>query len=472
MLNRSMKTLRLSLLAFVIVVLQSGCRLASSLDAGAHDDSAQAEPTVTVHPKEIKDVLYNPGMGLADFHFGFEHPPSADEYPRQTVAYFRWSWSDLEPEEGQYAFDFVDRIISQAKAKGETLAFRMMTEYKAGSPKWLLRKGVGSVPVGGGVFPDYNNPTFLIYHEKLIKAFGERYAGSPDIDHVDIGSVGCWGEWNMACCQGVEAQCKHYFPVEDNQIKITDWYLKYFSGTPLVMLHGGQLKYAVSRGAGWRGDCFGDYGFFSSTWNHMEYAYTRGLKDPAIERAWMNAPVQFEVCGVMQDWLEKGFDIDLILKKGLEWHVSVLNAKSSPIPSEWRSRVNEFLTKIGYRFVLHQMTHATETRPGGKLSLRSQWENLGVAPIYHEWPLAYRLRSAEDQVVAQWASTAQLRRWLPGAQHEVGDAVTLPEGILEGSYALDVAILDQRARAPFVDLAISGKRPDRWYPISTVLIRR
>jgi len=95
-----------------------------------------------------------------------------------------------------------------------------------------------------------------------------------------------------------------------------------------------------------------------------------------------------------------------------------------------------------------------------------------VAPIYHEWPLAYRLRSAEDQVVAQWASTAQLRRWLPGAQHEVEDALTLPEGIPEGSYALDVAILDQGARAPFVDLAISGKRPDRWYPISTVLIRR
>ena len=46
-------------------------------------------------------MLYNPGMGLADFHFGFEHPPSTDQYPRQTVAYFRWSWSDLEPEEGK-----------------------------------------------------------------------------------------------------------------------------------------------------------------------------------------------------------------------------------------------------------------------------------------------------------------------------------------------------------------------------------
>ncbi|MBU6435842.1 MAG: beta-galactosidase, partial [Nitrospirae bacterium] len=190
------KTPFFSSLAFAVVMLQSAWSPANGLDAKAHDDSAQAEPMVTVYPREIKDVLYNPGIGLADFHFGFGHPPSTDQYPRQTVAYFRWSWADLEPEEGRYDFDFVDRIISQAKAKGETLAFRIMTEYKAGSPEWLLQKGVGSVTVGGGVFPDYNSPTFLLYHEKLIKAFGERYAGLPDIDHVDIGSVGCWGEWN------------------------------------------------------------------------------------------------------------------------------------------------------------------------------------------------------------------------------------------------------------------------------------
>ena len=467
-----MRALHLSSYVLVVVMVQ-GVWSGSSPDVWAHDDSAQAEPTVTVTPREIKDVLYNPGMGLADFHFGFEHPPSMDQHPRQTVAYFRWSWADLEPEEGRYAFDFVDRIIALAKARGETLAFRIMTEYKAGSPEWLFQKGVDSLKVGGGVFPDYNNPTFLLYHEKLIAALGERYAGSPDIDHVDIGSVGCWGEWNMACCQGVEAQCRQYLPVEANQIKVTDWYLKYLSGTPLVMLHGGPLKYAVSRGAGWRGDCFGDYGYFSPTWNHMEHAYTPVLEDPVIESAWKHAPVQFEVCGVMQDWYEKGFDIDRILNKGLEWHVSVLNAKSSPIPTEWRPRIDEFLTKIGYRFVLRQMTHATEVRPGRELSLRSQWENLGVAPIYHDWPLAYRLRSARDHIIiAQWVSTAHLGRWLPGVQHEVEDAMTLPEDISDGSYVLDVAILDQEGHAPFVDLAIEGKSQDGWYPISTVMIRR
>ena len=95
-----------------------------------------------------------------------------------------------------------------------------------------------------------------------------------------------------------------------------------------------------------------------------------------------------------------------------------------------------------------------------------------MAPIYHEWPLAYRLRSAEDRVVVRWTSAAHLRQWLPGVQHEVDDAVILPEDVPEGSYVLDVAILDQRGHAPFVDLAISGKRQDSWYSVSTVMIRR
>ena len=388
------------------------------------------------------------------------------------MAYFRWSWADLEPEEGRYAFDFVDRIISQAKAKGETLAFRIMTEYKAGSPEWLLQKGVGSVKVGGGVFPDYNNPTFLQYHEKLIKAFGERYAGSPDIDHVDIGSVGCWGEWNMACCQGVEAQCQQYFPVEENQIKITDWYLTaFFWHAPSDASRGTAQVCSVSRcRLAWR--LFRRLRVLQS---HVEpygaclYASASGSGD---RNAWKNAPVQFEVCGVMQDWYDKGFDIDLILRQGLEWHVSVLNAKSSPVPAAWRSRVNEFLKKMGYRLVLREFSHPTQATTGTILWLRSQWENVGVAPIYRPWPLAYRLRNDSDQVVAQWTSTADLRQWLPAEQYEVEDVPLIPEHVPAGHYEVDVAVLEEGGHSALVELAIVGKRADRWYPVSTITIRQ
>ncbi|MBP2676033.1 MAG: uncharacterized protein H6Q84_2873, partial [Deltaproteobacteria bacterium] len=250
---------------------------------------------------------------------------------------------------------------------------------------------------------------------------------------------------------------------------ITDWYFDYFPGTPLVMLHGGPVEYAASRGAGWRGDCFGDYGMFSPKWNHMVNAYEPTNENPVVGDAWKNGPVQFEACGVLQDWYDRDFDIDRILEKGLEWHVSVFNAKSSPIPAPWRPKIDEFLKKIGYRFVLRELTHAAEARPGGLLRLTSLWENKGVAPAYHPWPLAYRLRSPADRVVAMWVSEGNLRSWLPGT-HEVDEVVRIPPGVPAGAYSLDVAILTEDASAAHVELAIAGKRDDKWYPVSAIRI--
>jgi Domain of unknown function (DUF4832) len=476
-LHSSSSTAKTLITAVMMATALSCGSVPSNLPTEGSRAQADSEPiaqrTVTIHPQEIDEILYNPGMGFADFHFGqFGRPMSREEYPRSTVAYFRWSWADLETAEAVYNFDLVDRVLEQAKAKGETLAFRIMSEYERGSPQWLLDKGVAFVKETDGIFPDYNDPVFLDYHERLIRAFGGRYAGSPDIDHIDIGSVGCWGEWNTACCQGTEAQCKQFFPTPENQIKITDGYFTYFPNTPLVMLHGGQLKYAVSHGAGWRGDCFGDYGYFRPDWNHMEHAYARVLRDPVIAAAWKKGPVQFEVCGVMEDWYDKGFDIDLILAKGLEWHVSVLNAKSSPVPAAWRPKVDEFLKKMGYRLVLRELSHQAQATAGTRLSLQSQWENVGVAPMYRPWPLAYRLRNACDEVVAQWTSQADLRRWLPGERWEIEDRVIIPEQMPAGRYQLDVAVLEEGGLSALIELPIVGKRLDGWYPVSTITIHQ
>jgi hypothetical protein len=436
-------------------------------DEGTAQDDVEPPdgPTVTVTPAEIDDLLTNPGMGFAITTLW--GAPPIEEHPATSVAYFRWPWARMEPTEGGYDFEYLDGIIEEARSQGMSIAFRFMSEYDTGSPRWLLDKGIDSVAVEGGTFPDYNNPIFMDYLERLIRAFGERYAGSLDVDHVDIGSVGCWGEWNTACCPAdVLATCEQYYPTEANQQAIIDMYFTYFPGTPLVMLVGGLLDYAVERGAGWRGDCFGDY---REGWNHMETIYSETAEDPVTGIAWQTAPVQFESCWVMQTWHDNGWDIDLILQKGLDWHVSVFNNKSDPVPADWRARVDEWLKHVGYRMVLRQLTHTAEAGPGGAILLQSQWENVGVAPMYHPWPLAYRLRSSSDEAVARWTSPADLRQWLPGA-HSVEDVVNVPEGIAAGLYSLDVAILTEDAAAPHVDLAIAGRRSDRWYPVSQVTI--
>ncbi|MBI5482325.1 MAG: DUF4832 domain-containing protein [Deltaproteobacteria bacterium] len=437
-------------------------------DAGGGDVAPPPAdaPTTTVTPTAIDDLLLNPGIGFADFALGWGSPPPASGYPPGTVGYVRWTWAELEPAEGQYDFARVDDAIAAARARGETLAFRIMPCYDSSSPQWLLDKGVASVVASDGVFPDHNSPTFLSYHEQLVRAFGARYSGSLDVDHVDIGSVGCWGEWNTACCNGTE--CDALFPTEANQRAIIDWYLEAFPGTPLVALVGAP-SYAEEQGAGWRGDCFGDYGMFGSTWNHMENSYPQAAADPVIGNAWKTAPVQFEACGVMQDWYDRGFDIDLILQKGLEWHLSVFNGKSSPVPASWRPKVDAWLKQVGYRLVLTSLTHTAKASPGGSLALHAEWENRGVAPAYHPWPLAWRLRSAADTVVAQWTSAAALRTFLPGS-HLVDDLVVVPAAVAPATYSLDVAVLTEDAAQAHVRLAIAGVLTDLWYPASTVTV--
>ena len=453
------------------MILLHACGLSRrSISTIPESSSLESPSTVTVQPIEIEDVLYNPGMGFADFHFGSGNTLSADDYPPSTVAYFRWTWDELEPSEGRYNFGLVDNVIRQAGEKGETLAFRIMTVYKGSTPKWLLDKRVDSIAVGGDIFPDYNNPVFLEHHERLLRAFGERYAGKPEIDHVDIGSVGCWGEWNTACCEEAKKEiCKRFFPIQKNKLIIIDWYFRYFPDTPLVMLVGGPVEYAASKGAGWRGDCFGDYGTFKPDWNHMDNVYGPKVRNPVVGNAWKTAPVQFEVCEDMQHWYDRGFDIERILQKGLEWHGSVLNAKSSPVPPPWRGKVDAFLKIFGYRFVLRELSHASEAAPGGSLLVKSRWENKGVAPIYRPWPLAYRLRSDADRVVATWRSAANLRSWLPGPS-DVEDVVEVPVGLPAATYNLDVAILSEDGKTAHVELGIAGKRADKWYPISKVKI--
>ena len=73
--------------------------------------------------------------------------------------------------------------------------------------------------------------------------------------------------------------------------------------------------------------------------------------------------------------------------------------------------------------------------------------------------------------MAQWTSPADLKQWLPGPSPRVEDTVVVPETVPPGSYVLDAAILSEDARSAHVELAIEGKRMDRWYALSHVEIR-
>jgi hypothetical protein len=191
-----------------------------------------------------------------------------------------------------------------------------------------------------------------------------------------------------------------------------------------------------------------------------------------MAEAWKKAPIAHEICGTFGSWKEKqGYTAEVvkyIFEQALKWHVSTFNAKSSPVPAEWRPLVDEWLKKMGYRFVLRKFTYPSRIAPQGKLAFRTWWENKGVAPAYREWPLALRLKNMQRTEV--FTTDADLRTWLPG-DIVYDSAVFLPVDMPEGQYDLEIAIVEPRTRRPHVRLAIEGRQADGWYRMGTIHVK-
>jgi len=457
----SLRATTVALLAAII------CCTGEPARAGAGSEANR----VTVRPREIDDVLYNPGMGFATSDC-FDGEPSG--YPKSTLAYWGWYWDEIEPENGVYRWEVIDEVIQQARERGQRVAIRIMpTNGRGGVPQWyrdLGAKGFEYVSEDGPTnwMPDHNDPLYLKHMGRLVREFGKRYDGHPDIDHVDIRSLGHWGEWHfyfvsLTLDREIDAR-------PEVRQALVDMYLDAFKKTPLVMLIGGreELAHAVAGGTGWRADCLGD---LSSDWNHMNDAYEQEIDAGGAGEAWKQAPVVFESCWTMQHWADEGWDIEFTFNEALRWHCSVFNNKSSPIPPRWWGAVEDFLRKMGYRLVLRSASHPARAIAGEPLPLECQWDNIGVAPPYRGYVVAWQLRPVargawgEPITIEDPAHPIDVTKWLPGP-HDVKLDLALPADIEPGRYRLAVALIDPFTREPAVRLAIEGRDAQGWYNLS------
>jgi hypothetical protein len=475
---------------------------------------------VNATPTPIGDVLTNPGMGLADFHFGWwcnlppvTFPPEqcADRaashlpagYVQPGTAYFRWLWKDIEPVRGAIDFAMIDNAIQSASLLGETLGFRIeaVAEGATGIPDWMMQPPycVYGEWRDGTFLPDYRDEVFQTELQRLMNALGARYNGHPGVDHVDIGIVGCWGEWNTACFSSAESFCDIFQPATEADYQalqssfqgVIDAHINAFPDTPVVALGGSHgflndlMVYAVEHGSGWRVDCWGDWGIWGSAWNHMEDLYPPMIANATaiylgFGEIWRRSPIQLEVCGTMPSWHDDfGWTADppdgnvyKTFQWSLEQHASVLNAKRTEIPSAYRTELGNLLRLNGYRLVLERLNHRGSIHAGGVLTFYARWENAGTTPMYIRRLLFYRLRNGASQTVFE--SGADVRDWVPG-KRDVEDTVTVPADLAPGVYSVDVAVLNEPGSVPEIALppialGMAGRMADGWYPVSQLTI--
>ena len=446
---------------------------------------------VTVAPEETDELLTNPGIGWETFHRTRTEDKNLPDWIPSTIHYARWGWGTLEPQPGKIDYTFLDQILKETREAGQRLAFRVMccstSRNRPYHPAWLKDVG-GKILISDYrnqknlPIPDLDDPVVLERHLDFIKRLGARYDGHPDIDHVDLGSVGWWGEWHMSSSKTGK------MPTMENRKRIIDAYLAAFRKTPLLMLVGGRecLTYAARRGTGWRADCLGDMGGFSKTWCHMHNAYPKLVTDAGVGDVWKTAPVAWESCWDMRRWVKEKWPLRFIFNYALALHGSYLNNKSAPLPEgeDVRQELERFLRRLGYRFVLRELKHPNRVRPGGSLALAMKWQNVGSAPCYRPYRVAYRLTNKRGYAKTL-VGKVTVEKWMPGSVEtftpqflkeppdlppgevaRVVDRVDLPTNMPTGTFRLAIGIVEEKTSEPVLQLGIKGRTDDGWYPLS------
>lgn len=272
------------------------------------------------------------------------------------------------------------------------------------------------------------------------------------IAFVEAGWIGPWGEWHSSFNEHVvlgdngvndvmpsaEAILDRWLdilpPSRSVALRTPGYKRQIFGNTPLdaTTAYSGTDPSRV----GAHNDCF-----LSSTTDTGTYS-----TDPAIraeERAYWSADSQFtvmsgETCPNTEPTLiECEYALDELAY--MRW--SSLNASwYVPIIEGWETQgcLDEIKTRLGYRFVMADLSSPTHAVAGQVLQLKLNLSNVGFAAPYNPRDVRVILRDGEGQV---WSLTPQNtvdpRFWLP----EYGDiavdlSVHLPEGLPLGGYDL------------------------------------
>ncbi len=480
--------MRYSVLSFLILVTSLFNYSFSQVEKGR----------LLVRPTESDAVLINPGIGFTTFYrfndnpynyswsddgsVNFQSQLDSFYHPQASMAYFRFYWKNLETKKGVYRWDIIDKVLERGVKNNQTVIIRLMPygsiqqgfgQLLDDVPDWY-RKMVGDKIEWGHNLPinrwvvDPEDARYIENYGNLIKEFAERYDGHPQLEAVDISIVGAWGE-------GAGSELL----IDNTRKELVNLYLDNFKKTPLIALLTDKKtnEYISSRrkNSGWRADCLGDLGMFTNDpfeFSHMYDVYPQGIINYGLSHSWQKAPVHFELCHTFYYWKERSKydtkELQYIIDESLKWHISVLNAKSSPFPIEWKPQIDEWLKKMGYRFVLRRFVTNSEVNRGDSLKFQTWWVNKGVAPIYRDFNLSFRLCGEKDTITVH--TKADLKTWLPG-DVLFDDALLIPKNVKIGNYKWQVAITDKVTSKPKVKIAIDGIDADGWYPLGEIFIK-
>lgn len=371
-------------------------------------------------------------------------------YPDCEIAYIRILWKDFEPVEGMYNYALLDKIFSKAEEHKQCVMLRVMPHTARESedvPDWLKKQIVCPERLDERRIKDSpKDVLFLEKFAKCIRKIGEKYDQNQLFYAIDISLPGAWGEGH-----GWEEYSK------ESLYELIDAYTESFKETCIL----GQItapeliNYAnETHPVGMRADSLG---------NHLHMCFWIPQKIVHIKDVWKRAPISFESFWYLNEWKNQGWDIDEIIEQSLKWHVSCINGKSSGIPIEWKSKIDEWIKRMGYRFAVRSIEYDSKMFAGTEHLIPIWIENVGVAPIYHKIP--FNLTMIGEKFSWNIDHNVDIRKWLPGDSIE-NINLNIPKEVPRGNYKLCCSI--GGGDYPVVEMAMKTEKLGLLYCIAEI----
>ncbi len=339
--------------------------------------------------------------GITKYCADLDPSDTLEDFPMMDHTYLRLSWAFLEPEEGKFNWQIIDKIIDPWVAAGKRVSFRISckeTDVRQhdgyDTPKWVFDLGAKyEVMPNGSIEPDYGDPIFLEKLENFHRAFAERYDSREEVIYVDIGSYGDWGEGH--CCSSSHRD----WPVEVIK-KHIDIHVKYYKNTQLVISDdfvgsreiGGReerqeiLNYIIDNNITIRDDGI------SVTWFAERYGFNTLRSEEIYDRAWRKFPTILELEHYHQT-IKSGWYLE-----GWPFLASVEGSHATyagfhGYPRQWLRENPEMAimmaNHLGYWYFLYGVEVPEQTAP--EFSIKCYWENKGAAPSYKPYKLDFIL---------------------------------------------------------------------------------
>ncbi len=422
------------------------------------------------------------------------------------LIYVDFKWSELEPEKGVYAFDALEEQYQFAKwqKNGCRMVLRFVMDNpnvvdgdpdikRMDIPQWLYDEleeenaegeGAGTFYngdtiwqlLGGcGFSPNYKSPKLLAYHEAAVKALAERYDDPSVTAYVEVGSLGHWAEFHTWPTGTGE------FPDPELAQKYMQPYVDYFHNVRV----GIRKPYALAAENNWGlyNDIFGvtsDGG----TPTFLEWAASGNTDMPgsteediaasAMPEWWRNNYSGGEFAN--GDFRTNALDENIcaVLGQIRDSHTTWLGPCSAcdfkvgdPEYETFRYNIETMVSTMGYNYGIFSMEQPEALIAGEDNELSVTWNNSGVAPVYYNCPVTFRLLDENGETVYAQEQDFDTTTWMPG-RTTVKANIHVPSDLENGTYTLNVSMATADERGDVIHLSMEGEKEDGSYDLYSV----